>query len=172
MASSETLGMIVLYPSSADKFDQTNFRACNGQSLAVSDFQGLYAVIGNSFGGDSTNFKLPDLNSAIPFPGGKSPIYAMCTDGYFPGNGDSLEYMAVVKLYGGQVRLTSYEYCDGQTLTLESNLALFSLLENTYGGDYTKGTFNLPSLNDPAPFPSAPAVKYVICTKGVYPAQS
>ena len=60
----------------------------------MDSFQSLYADIGNTYGGDSTNFKLPDLNSSLPFPGGKSPIYLMCTDGYFPGHGQSLDTSA------------------------------------------------------------------------------
>lgn len=34
---------------------------CNGQSLAVQQNPALYAVIGNLYGGDSVNFKLPNL---------------------------------------------------------------------------------------------------------------
>jgi len=47
--------------------------ACVGQSLPVAQNQALYALIGNEFGGDTTNFNLPDLRGAtIVGAGGKA----------------------------------------------------------------------------------------------------
>lgn len=34
---------------------------CKGQSVAVADYPDLYAVIGNTYGGDDTNFNVPNL---------------------------------------------------------------------------------------------------------------
>lgn len=34
---------------------------CDGSSYPVSQYQQLYTVIGNKFGGDETNFNVPDL---------------------------------------------------------------------------------------------------------------
>ena len=34
---------------------------CNGASYKVADYPDLYAVIGNTYGGDSTNFNVPNL---------------------------------------------------------------------------------------------------------------
>lgn len=34
---------------------------CDGQSLPVQEYQALYSLIGNIFGGDAKAFKLPDL---------------------------------------------------------------------------------------------------------------
>lgn len=34
---------------------------CNGQSVSVAEYEDLYAAIGNVFGGDATNFNVPDL---------------------------------------------------------------------------------------------------------------
>lgn len=36
--------------------------------------------------------------------------------------------------------------CEGQTIPLQQNQALYSLIGNTYGGDMKAGTFNLPDL--------------------------
>ena len=38
---------------------------CNGQSLPIASNPGLYAVIGKTFGGDSTTFKLPNLQGLV-----------------------------------------------------------------------------------------------------------
>lgn len=39
---------------------------CWGQQMSTSQNQALYALIGNFFGGDTTNFKLPDLRGRTP----------------------------------------------------------------------------------------------------------
>jgi hypothetical protein len=41
---------------------------CNGALLRVSDFPELFSVLGNSYGGDDSHFRLPDLTS-LPSPG-------------------------------------------------------------------------------------------------------
>ena len=43
-----------------------NWLPCNGQSVNISDYQALYAVIGNIYGGqpNQQNFVLPNLNGA------------------------------------------------------------------------------------------------------------
>lgn len=50
-----------------------NWALCDGGYLPVSGNEGLYAVIGNTFGGDSTNFRLPNLAGLIPIGAGQGP---------------------------------------------------------------------------------------------------
>ncbi len=54
---------------------------CDGSSLLISDYSGLYAVIGKLFGGDSTTFKLPDLRNKFlrGISSGKSPTTTLGT---------------------------------------------------------------------------------------------
>lgn len=54
--------------------------------------------------------------------------------------------------YLGEIKLVAFNYppsgwaaCDGQTLAIAQNQALYALLGTTYGGDGTS-TFNLPDL--------------------------
>lgn len=61
--------------------------------------------------------------------------------------------------------------CDGRLLPVQQYEALFSLLNNTYGGDGMK-TFGLPDLRGQAPVAkgAAPtALSYAIAVVGVYP---
>ncbi len=39
---------------------------CDGRLLSVNQYSDLYALIGNTYGGDATTFKLPDLRGRIP----------------------------------------------------------------------------------------------------------
>ena len=45
---------------------------CEGQLLAIADFDTLFNVIGTTYGGDGeTTFALPDLRGRVPDPSGK-----------------------------------------------------------------------------------------------------
>jgi microcystin-dependent protein len=47
---------------------------CNGQLLAIAQYQTLYALIGTTYGGDGQNtFALPNLNGRLPMGMGAGP---------------------------------------------------------------------------------------------------
>jgi len=53
------LGEIRLFPVS---WAPVNWLQCNGQIVSIRQYQALFSLLGNRFGGDgSTNFALPDL---------------------------------------------------------------------------------------------------------------
>lgn len=49
------------------------FLACNGAGLSTATYNGLYAVIGNIYGGDSTTFNLPNAESDKFLQGNSTP---------------------------------------------------------------------------------------------------
>jgi microcystin-dependent protein len=54
------LGAILPFASDSG-FDPNYWHVCDGTSLSAATYKGLFAVIGNRWGGDRTNFSLPDL---------------------------------------------------------------------------------------------------------------
>lgn len=49
--------------------------AVNGQTLAITQNEALYSLLGTNFGGNGTqNFQLPDLQSRVPLGTGQGPI--------------------------------------------------------------------------------------------------
>ena len=56
---------------------------CNGQSLAVAQYQALYSLIGNYYGGNTTSFNVPNLNQAALFTTPYSQWY-IATSGLYP----------------------------------------------------------------------------------------
>jgi microcystin-dependent protein len=55
----------------AGNFAPAGWLLCQGQELAVSEYDGLYAVIGNTYGGTpDQSFKLPDLQGRVPIATG------------------------------------------------------------------------------------------------------
>jgi microcystin-dependent protein len=59
--------------------------------------------------------------------------------------------------------------CNGQTLSINSNQALFSLIGNQFGGDGST-TFCLPNLNGASRFNGM--MKYYIAIQGIYPSRN
>jgi microcystin-dependent protein len=55
------------------------------------------------------------------------------------------EFIGVVKLFAGNFAPRGWILCNGQSLAIASNTALFSILGTTYGGN-GQTTFALPDL--------------------------
>ena len=77
------------------------------------------------------------------------------------------EYIGDIKLFAGTYCPQYFMYCDGQTLQIAQNQALFAVLGCQYGGDCTH-TFCLPNLNK-TPLVQGATLKYIICTQGLFP---
>jgi microcystin-dependent protein len=55
-------------------FAPVNWAFCNGQPLAIANFDTLYAVIGTTYGGDGVQtFNLPNLQGEVPMHWGNGP---------------------------------------------------------------------------------------------------
>jgi microcystin-dependent protein len=77
------LGEIKLW---AGSYAPKNWMYCAGQSLAIMQYQALYAVIGLNYGGDGrTTFQLPDFRSRIPVCAGSGPGLMSYIIGEFGG---------------------------------------------------------------------------------------
>jgi microcystin-dependent protein len=60
------------------------------------------------------------------------------------------EYLGAVKLFAGNFAIRGYAFCAGQTMSIQQNTALFSILGTTYGGNGVQ-TFQLPDLRGRLP---------------------
>ena len=78
----EELNLIGLVKLTTAATPPENYAFCNGQTLEIDSDTTLFAVIGNSYGGNGrTNFQLPKL---APINGAQ---YIICTQGIFPARG-------------------------------------------------------------------------------------
>jgi microcystin-dependent protein len=71
---------------------------------------------------------------------------------------------SIVLFAGGSWIPRGWALCDGQTIPIQDNQALFSIIGTLYGGDGVT-TFALPSL---APLGEY-GPRYIICVEGVFP---
>src|SRR3954447_21453637 len=60
------------------------------------------------------------------------------------------QFVAEIRIFPFNFPPTGWAFCNGQTMPISQNTALFSLLGTTYGGD-GKSTFALPDLQGNAP---------------------
>ena len=66
-------------------FKQRGWMLCEGQAIAISEHQALFALLGTRYGGDGTStFCLPDLRDRGAWPANK-PVAQICVKGLFPG---------------------------------------------------------------------------------------
>ena len=63
--STAPLGTVLSFAGQARP---NGYLLCDGASYKVTDYPDLYAVIGNTYGGDSTNFNVPNLVDASQSP--------------------------------------------------------------------------------------------------------
>ncbi|MFD6393149.1 phage tail protein [Nocardia sp. NPDC060259] len=74
------LGQIAIFPF----WTPQGWLPCEGQLLKVSDYQALFSLLGNKFGGDGRlTFALPNLKAAAETLG-DGLHYAMAVEGIYP----------------------------------------------------------------------------------------
>lgn len=60
------IGEVRAFPYSFTPKDETEWTVCDGRELPVAQYQTLYAVIGNLYGGTpNKSFKVPDLRARV-----------------------------------------------------------------------------------------------------------
>lgn len=64
-------------------------------------------------------------------------------------------FIGEIRMFGGSFAPAGWAFCDGQTLPISENDALFTLIGTTYGGDGQE-TFNLPDLQGRVPMHAGP----------------
>jgi microcystin-dependent protein len=74
-------------------------------------------------------------------------------------------YIGTIVLVGFNFAPVGWAFCNGQTLPINQNQALFALLGTTYGGD-GMSNFKLPTLNAGA---LQTGLNYIICLNGIFP---
>jgi microcystin-dependent protein len=62
----------------------------------------------------------------------------------------SADFIGAVKIFAGNFPIRGYSFCNGATLSIPQNTALFSLLGTTFGGN-GQTTFQLPDLQGRVP---------------------
>lgn len=140
---------------------------CTGTDLPISQYPLLFKILGTNFGGNgTTTFRTPNSHYIPPFsePGPAAALpYEIAN---LPGGSTAEGIVGEIKIFPATTP-PGFKWlpCDGRLLPISQNVALFSLLQTTYGGD-GKTTFGLPDVFLPPP---ASGLQGFICQLGVFP---
>ena len=126
---------------------------CAGQLISIPSNTKLYSVLGTNFGGNgTTSFALPDLRNMVAVGGteiGQQQAYALACTAMIaatpPPGQTNYPMVGMVAMFGGGFAPDGWLVADGSTLPIAQNMALFSVIGTTYGGDGAS-TFRLPNL--------------------------
>lgn len=159
----------------AGTFAPNGWALCHGQELQIAQDSNLHKILGTRYGGDGrSTFRLPDLRGRAPVHRAdgaalgtvaKIPVDASRPK-VEPGrvalnfiisrsdSGDMAHepFLGEVRPFAGNYAPTDYfAACHGQLLPISQNTALFSILDDSFGGD-RRATFALPDLRGAYPF--------------------
>jgi hypothetical protein len=77
-------------------------------------------------------------------------------------------YLGTIALFAANFDPVGWVECDGRTLSIQENQALYALVGTTYGGDGNR-TFALPDLRKQVPIEG---MRYAIAVQGAFPSRS
>lgn len=149
---------------------------CQGQELQISQYNALYALIGNRYGGDGVRtFKLPDLRSRFPMGMGQGP-------GLSPRNLGAFGGVENVTLTSNEIPQHSHSLNgingSGDSTFIKDNYLTNSIGNNFYGvKSATEKTISMNAAsigfagggqahNNMPPFLT---VNFIICVNGLFP---
>ena len=165
----------------AGPYAPVNWLLCQGQTLAISQYNSLYAIIGTQFGGDGiSNFNLPDLRGRVPVGAGTGPGLTPRSPGQSGGAEGVTLVTADMPAHAHQVKCDVGSTGSGITTTpqdnLPANLALPSGTGGCYGADETNNpimkadTVNTTGSGTPHEnMPPWACINYIICYQGIWP---
>lgn len=165
------VGEILLFPHNRIP---SGFLPCEGATYSISNYEELYGVIGNMFGGDgSASFGVPDLKSLVPDQKSidvQNPRlrYYIVAKGVAP----SADRMGLDGFLG-EIILTTYRVVPGgyvrcagqQDFPINQNGPLNTLLGVRFGGNGTT-TFGIPDLRGASPMMD---INYYLSITGINP---
>jgi len=159
------IGQIVLCAFPSQLF---NFLVCNGSEQSANTYVGLSTIL-NSYTDDYSSFLLPNLTLPSPFSE-SSGSWQICALGAFPPYNYTSALVGALDLFatgpaafGG----SAYFPCNGTSLSIPLNAALYTLIGNEFGG--SNDVFSVPTLAAPQGTNLPSGLAYGICASGLYP---
>jgi microcystin-dependent protein len=160
-------------------FAPLGWELCDGRTMAISQFDVLYSLLGTTYGGDGqTTFNLPDLRGRGGIGQGQKPSLANYALGQAAGS-ESVTLTSPQLAGHSHTLLASAQI--GTTDTPATNVGLATNAQTAvFLYDVPPTTVALAAASIGAAGGSQPhenrqpllAINYIICTQGIYPPQS
>ncbi|ETT64501.1 tail fiber protein [Paenibacillus sp. FSL H8-0457] len=153
LTSNTMLGELRLFPYYMEMND--NWVAADGTALSNSD--PLYGIYGTAFGQDwQGSFKLPEIDPVQP-----KIRYFAAKSGIQPSTAGAV-YMGETRQFPLDIPALASFKADGKLLNVASNMALYGLIGNAFGGSPDQ-TFAIPDLG------VDPLTTYYVFQTGIVP---
>ncbi len=153
---------------------------CDGRELDIAAQRPLFDAIGTTYGGDGkTKFRLPDLRDRTPVHrgngralGATGSIKMDRNERPKPGVTNAAlnlsfiiatidpmpePFYGEIRIFAGESTGAGFVPCLGQTISIRSNTALFSLLNHNFSEAFNGQAFQLPDLRGRIPIHSPAA---------------
>ncbi|MGZ4116415.1 MAG: phage tail protein [Bacteroidia bacterium] len=177
------LGTVTVF---AGNFAPRSWMFCQGQLLAIANYDALFALIGNTYGGDGqVTFALPDLRSRVSIHAGQGPGLSNYMLGQVSGTEN-------VTLLSGNLAAHNHSLLSPITLQQAASTATtgssdptnaypasgameyFGTSDGTKMGSYSSmGVTPIAGSNQPVPvLQPYLAMNYVIAVEGIFPSRN
>ena len=161
-----------------------DFMLCQGQTLLISSYNVLFAVIGTTYGGDgATNFKLPNLQGTVPLGMGAGPGLTARALGATVGEEKVTLTTAQILNHSHSIAAstqpaTDTKFTGTNTYALPSTNTL-CYVDKTPPSPYTVTSHTLSDATVGSAYGSQPhenrmpsvAINYIIAVNGLYPSR-
>jgi microcystin-dependent protein len=143
-ASEPYLGQIQTF---GFNFAPRGWAFCDGQLLAISQYQALYSLLGTTFGGDGqTTFGLPDLRGRVAVHVGTGPGLPFVTWGQKGGNYQGVLNVNHLPSHTHTATATVHAFSgQGSQEGPEGNVLAYDRRETQYSGSAPDVTMNAES---------------------------
>ena len=174
----------------AGTYTPDGWATCDGSPRTVAEHPELFKAIGAKYGGDGkTTFALPNFQVQVPIAITSGMKAGQVGKGRItlPKHAAKLRYIISLRGQGwsepflGEIlnfafafAPNKWERCEGQLMPIHRHTALFSVLDDTYGGDRVR-TFALPDLRGTAIGNDGVrciGTNYCIAIDGIFPPRS
>lgn len=161
-------------------FAPMNWLYCWGQTLAISQYDALYAIIGTQYGGNGRDsFQLPDLRGRIPIGAGDGPGLTSRIPGQMSGAESVALTIANMPQHTHNVLCDTTTPADQLKTAPQNNIPAVLSAGAGYGADTTNNpTMKNGMINSAGNgqnhenMPPWGCLNYIICCNGIYPPHS
>jgi microcystin-dependent protein len=153
---------------------------CWGQTLPISQYSSMYAIIGTQFGGDGvTTFGVPDLRGRVPVGAGSGPNLTPRTAGQWGGAETVNLTVAEMPQHSHTVKCDTTSTGDQLKTTPLNNIPAILSSGGGYGANETGTPMMKADIINPVGS-SQPhenmspwgCMNYIMCVEGMWPPQS
>lgn len=166
-------------------FAPVGWALCNGQTLAISQYSALFALLGTSFGGNGVStFQLPDLQGRVPVHQGQGAGLSPYIVGEITGTENVTLLLGNMPMHNHTANIsnqpgsvsdpTNATLAQGNTGTVrDPNYSVPNFVTSAPTGSMAPSTISFAGSNIPhTNIQPVTCVNFIIALQGIFPSRS